>query len=922
MAILTLCFVLLIGAGALAYRLSLGPLEIPGLATRLAAVLSGPDLVMHARRAALAWNGYRKGGGEPLFLLLEDVSAQDAQGRPLARMPQARLAFSLGGLLSGRADLFVSSRDDQVIGTDAPVSVLAGIRLTPGLRLAGADMWVTLGPGRLGLPGMDEPVAGGRFLLSLKPNDVRLDQAVLTLQPFGRSAPVLRVAAGAHRAGAWQGTVTLSAEAVQAADLRYYWPARFAPLTRDWVVRNITGGEARDLRFTLGFSAPRSLTTARLARAEGGFAARDVTLTWMQGVVPLTRLDGAFTLADKDDIAIAADTARWGGILIRNARMHISGVSQPDQFGALEIPVSGTVQDTLAMLNGPDLRLLATVPPPVASATGEMSGIATLKIPLQGDITPETTQLDVAARLTDVTLPLPLRKLVLREGALTVDASFQRIALRGNARLFGQPTTVSTVIRLSSPADPTVGVHFDMATTATDETLRAIGWDAESYVQGAIPVQVHLVTAGNSGQATVNADLTDAGLSLPLFGWKKPAGAPGRLRIDAGIAGRNFSAIDQIDAIAVQAPGLDVATRAEGRAIALTRIRIGDTEGSGRLTPPAAPGGAWRIALSGSVLDLSAAVSPRPGKGAPPAGQGGEGPPAGQGGEGPPAATAASPEPEKPATAKRLSGILWQGTAHFAKLVLAKRPRPALDDFRFTGNGQGGFIVGADATALANKNMPVTLTVTPGPGKAGDAETVRLRTADAGTLLRAIGVFDELSGGRLDIAATYGAGTPVSGVARMTDFRMLDAPAIGKFLQAVTVLGIPEAASGPGLLFTRMIAPFSYDRQVLTLRQARAYSASLGLTASGALDLADAVYDIDGTVVPAYMLNALLGKIPLIGKLFSPEKGGGLIAMRYTLRGPLSDPTVTVNPFSALTPGFLRGIFGIAERPAVPSPKK
>jgi hypothetical protein len=55
----------------------------------------------------------------------------------------------------------------------------------------------------------------------------------------------------------------------------------------------------------------------------------------------------------------------------------------------------------------------------------------------------------------------------------------------------------------------------------------------------------------------------------------------------------------------------------------------------------------------------------------------------------------------------------------------------------------------------------------------------------------------------------------------------------------------------------------------------------------------------------------MLGSIPLVGKLFSPETGGGLFAARYTVRGPLEDPTVFVNPLSALTPGFLREIFGI-----------
>ncbi|MBC7801846.1 MAG: hypothetical protein H7Z10_14595, partial [Gemmatimonadaceae bacterium] len=64
-------------------------------------------------------------------------------------------------------------------------------------------------------------------------------------------------------------------------------------------------------------------------------------------------------------------------------------------------------------------------------------------------------------------------------------------------------------------------------------------------------------------------------------------------------------------------------------------------------------------------------------------------------------------------------------------------------------------------------------------------------------------------------------------------------------------------------------------------------------------------------IVPAHFFNSLLGDIPLIGRLFSPEAGGGLFAATYSVRGPVNDPQVAVNPLSALTPGFLRGLFRI-----------
>jgi hypothetical protein len=127
----------------------------------------------------------------------------------------------------------------------------------------------------------------------------------------------------------------------------------------------------------------------------------------------------------------------------------------------------------------------------------------------------------------------------------------------------------------------------------------------------------------------------------------------------------------------------------------------------------------------------------------------------------------------------------------------------------------------------------------------------------------------------------------------------------------MTLYGLVDVLGGPGLGFTRLIAPLRMTDRLIQLNDARAFSSSLGLTAKGRIDLDQERADIQGTIVPAYFFNSLLGYIPLIGRLFSPEQGGGLFAARYSLVGPLEDPAVSVNPLSALTPGFLREVFGI-----------
>jgi len=87
-----------------------------------------------------------------------------------------------------------------------------------------------------------------------------------------------------------------------------------------------------------------------------------------------------------------------------------------------------------------------------------------------------------------------------------------------------------------------------------------------------------------------------------------------------------------------------------------------------------------------------------------------------------------------------------------------------------------------------------------------------------------------------------------------------------------------------------------------------AFGESLGITANGWIDIDRDRLELRGTVAPAYLINSILGNIPVIGQLLG---GGsqGLIAANYQLSGPMSDPAVAVNPLSALAPGILRQLF-------------
>jgi uncharacterized protein YhdP len=115
--------------------------------------------------------------------------------------------------------------------------------------------------------------------------------------------------------------------------------------------------------------------------------------------------------------------------------------------------------------------------------------------------------------------------------------------------------------------------------------------------------------------------------------------------------------------------------------------------------------------------------------------------------------------------------------------------------------------------------------------------------------------------------------------------------------------------SGSGIPFSTLRGDFAYSSNHLVLENLLGYGGAIGGTANGTVDLGRDRLDLQGTIVPAYALNSIIGNIPLIGSLLLGGEGQGLFAANYRVTGSAADPQISVNPLSALAPGFLRRLF-------------
>jgi hypothetical protein len=344
--------------------------------------------------------------------------------------------------------------------------------------------------------------------------------------------------------------------------------------------------------------------------------------------------------------------------------------------------------------------------------------------------------------------------------------------------------------------------------------------------------------------------------------------------------------LTSIEGVRVEGDELLVVGRAAMEAgrpdvLRLDRVVIGSgTDLRGEVHLPRTPADPWVVRLSGRSLDASGEY----------------------GRKREPAPASASPAAEPP------PGPPWRVEAKLDRVVLgAGREMLAVAG---TADNDGRMLRSASLTGRIGKAAPFTVAIQPMAG----GRLLSGSAADAGALLRVLGVVADMQGGKLQLSGRYDdtvPGHPLTGTVSIDDFRLRNAPTLGRLLQAMTLYGVVEVLQGPGLGFNRLVAPFRLQGDVLDLADARAYSASLGMTAKGRIDLTRNTVDLEGTIVPAYFFNSLLGGIPFVGRLFSPERGGGLFAATYGVKGSLDDPTISVNPLAALTPGFLRGLFGV-----------
>lgn len=701
--------------------------------------------------------------------------------------------------------------------------------------------------------------------------------------------------------------MTVTASAVPFDRLPELWPEAIGPDARGWVLSSLSAGIADHATMSLALRpGPDGTTTlASLAgRIEGG----GVKVDYLPPMAPATNASAVATFNEQRfDIAIKGGDGA-GGLKVQGGDIALYDLNTDDPKASIQLDVDGPVAAALTLIDAEPLTFASDLGISPTDADGQASVHIALDFPLLRNMTADVVKASASATLTDAGLKGVMFDRDLSAAELKLAADNDELSVAGTGRLGGVP------IEISWKHDFRDGALFLDRYELSGYIENVLNLDTlgvqvpdvlERYMSGGAQANVSF-TRFNDGREALSAgiDLTNIELSAPQLGWHKAIGVPGNGTVDLRLI--DNVPVD-IPKFALTAPEMEVigavdfARDGKLLRVDIDRLRSGLTDISGSLTPVRredGKAGLWELVLRGESLDARSLWDEFVG--------------------------IQDEIPEDVAGEAVEDDFLAINAAVDVRTVVMHRNRKVQDLIGTLYRRQGVWSK-IDFVGIVAGGAPVELLLDTG---ADGLRYLSITSTNAGSALRRLDLYDNMLGGTLDLKAAYTSpdkDAPLEGVMKINDFAMKDAPAFTKLIGIMSLTGILDALKGEGLNFDIAEAPFSLKGGVLELVQARASGPSIGVTASGKVDMDNRVLSLKGTVVPAYAINALLGKIPLIGELFTgAEKGGGLFAATYTMEGQGENVDITVNPLSALAPGVLRNIFtgsGTAgEIPKEPTP--
>ena len=673
-------------------------------------------------------------------------------------------------------------------------------------------------------------------------------------------------------------SLSLNARRMPAMALLSFWPTFIVPDIRAYIMGAVKGGLVDRFAYTV------NLTRAEFADAMVRkplpdtavlleIDAHDVAFVPQPGLPVFRSLESKSRVTGRTvTVNVTKGQIPFQGgrtIALNEATFKVDDVNALPPQAHVTSKSKGPVEAYAELLKSEMFKPYYHLPFDPTQVKGQMEAQVAFSFPLIEKPPTESVVVNATGQMTGLTIERVIGRDKLENGQFNFVLDKSGVTMKGDARIAGMQST----LELRHPHGvPYPEVHLTGAIDEAARTRRGIKFG--NQLTGVIGVKAHAKEFGGPKQTTlVEIDLARAAINGVVPGWVKPAGRPGKatFRLSTGQGDTMILEDLVLDGGNGMSAKGDVTLGPDGQLNAAKLSSLKISPGDSMTLDADRQNNVLKLTVRASTIDLRPELKT---SFAPAA-------------AGPESAANADIDLDLRATAavgfnnETITGL---------DLKLSQR-EGAWRDLRLNGKLGRATVIGQNARN--EQNQPV----------------IAIETSDAGALLRYMDLYRRMIGGNM-LLQFAGKSNEMKGSIVVRNFSLRDDPALADVAARSRAAGrqaIPDAADVP---FQRLRADFAFEEGRVSLTDATLSGPQVGGTVEGVLDFTKDRADLSGTFVPAYGLNNAFNQIPLVGQLLG-GKDEGVFAINFRVTGALSAPTVTVNPLSAVAPGFLRKFFGV-----------
>jgi len=653
-------------------------------------------------------------------------------------------------------------------------------------------------------------------------------------------------------------------------ELSAYWPKALALSARRWVTANIHDGHARETNLRLiGWMNAKDFTGLRASSVNGTMRYDGLTVDYWSPLPKLKKVDGTATFtADRFDMVISSGVLQE--ISVDQAQVNMFDLESDKEKISVDVLLQGPLKTALNVLDHEPLRYIRKLG---ISADG-VSGAAAIRLrmdfPLDTNVERDALKVSSTATLKNVGfLPGPFG-LNVEGGRFSFKMLDDDMKVTGPVRLNGVPTKLVWHERFGTKGK--VRSNYRLRAKLSEKQRASFGLKGLEFLSGTTDVDMtYTVLRNKRRQLKAEVDLTGATVSRSDLAFEKKAGEKAHAKLSV-----KFDRKAELKSGNVTLSGVGLSGAAqidfnpsenEHWRLRLNDVFLRGNRLDGTITHRS--DNVYEGKLDIGRFDITDAMANKPDN--------------------------AKKKLPGLTLAANIGALSWGAKRKLAKANLTLRhDGNDVQTLRLSGN------------VRAEKSLLIDFQPTP----AGYG--LKVESDDFGGALQALDMASNVTGGKLQIEGKRTSlSTAMEGTINVSDYRLKKVPAVARILQVASLTGIVDAVGQKGLELDVLEGKFAFKDGLLRLEETRTYGSSIGITTEGTVDLNKEVAALKGTVVPAYTINRIIGQIPLLGQILTGGDNEGMFAATYSLKGPLADPEVSVNPLSALAPGLLRKFFGV-----------